>query len=144
MKLRICVHFSKSNPYYQGRQFKMHFFFFFFNYACFYTPQNSVWGVYRSQLVCRSVRRSVGRSVCSFLSALFLINYWTNFIQTSQVNSVSSRDVHMKCWLWFIDFSLSYGPFMKFLVLHSCDINLFCDKELLEGMITISDSSSLT
>ena len=77
-----------------------------------YTPQNSVWGVYRSQLVGRSVRRSV----CSFLSALFLINYWTNFIQTSQVNSVSSRDVHMKCWLWFIDFSLSYGPFMKFLV----------------------------
>ena len=62
------------------------------------------------------VRPSVHRSVCSFLSALFLINYWTNFIQTSQVNSVSSRDVHMKCWLWFIDFSLSYGPFMKFLV----------------------------
>ena len=101
-------------------------------------PQNSVWRVYRSQLV----GRSVGPSVCSFLSALFLINYWTNFIQTSQVNSVSSRDVHMKCWLWFIDFSLSYGPFMKFLVLHSCDINLFCDKELLGGMITFSDSSS--
>ena len=59
---------------------------------------------------------SVGPSVCSFLSALFLINYWTNFIQTSLVNLVSSRDVHMKCWLWFIDFSLSYGPFMKFLV----------------------------
>ena len=57
-----------------------------------------------------------------------------NFIQTSQVNSVSSRDVHMKCWLWFIDFSLSYGP--------SCDINLFCDKELFGGMITFSDSSS--
>ena len=59
---------------------------------------------------------SVGQSVCSSLSALFLMNYWTDFIQTSQVNSVSSRDVHMKCWLWFIDFSLSYGPFMKFLV----------------------------
>ena len=68
------------------------------------------------RLVCRSVGPSVGWSVCSFLSALFLINYWTNFIQTSQVNSVSSRDVHMKCWLWFIDFSLSYGPFMRFLV----------------------------
>ena len=78
---------------------------------CHYTPQNS-W----SQLVGRSVRPSVGQSVCSFLSALFLINYWTNFIQTSQVNSVSSRDVLMKCWLWFIDFSLSYGPLMKFLV----------------------------
>ena len=77
-----------------------------------YTPQNSVWGVYRNQFIGRSVRRSV----CSFLSALFLINYWTNFIQTSQVNSVSSRDVRMKCWLWFIDFLLSYGPFMKFLV----------------------------
>ena len=76
---------------------------------------------------------SVRPSVCSFLSALFLINYWTNFIQTSQVNLVSSRDVHMKCWLWFIDLSLSYGPFMKFLVLHSCDNNLFCDKELLGG-----------
>ena len=76
----------------------------------YYTPQNSVWGVYRSQLVGQSVRRSV----CSFLSALFLINYWTNFIQTSQVNSVSSRDVHMKCWLWFIDFSQSYGPFTYF------------------------------
>ena len=63
-----------------------------------------------------SIRLSVHLSVCSFLSALFLINYWTNFIQTSQVNSVSSRDVHVKCWLWFIDFSLSYGPFMKFLV----------------------------
>ena len=63
-----------------------------------------------------SVHPSICRSVCSFLSALFLINYWTNFIQTSQVNSVSSRDMHMKCWLWFIDFSLSYGPFMKFLV----------------------------
>ena len=83
-------------------------------------PPKSVWGVYRSRLVGRSVRPSVGRSVrqsvCSFLSALFLINYWTNFIQTSQLNSVSSRDVHMKCWLWLIDFSLSYGPFMKFLV----------------------------
>ena len=78
----------------------------------YYTSQNSVWGLYRSQLV----GPSVGRSVCSFLSALFLINFWTNFIQTSQVNSVSSRDVHMKYWLWFIDFSLSYGPFMKFLV----------------------------
>ena len=22
----------------------------------------------------------------------------------------------MKCWLWFIDFSLIYGPFMKFVV----------------------------
>ena len=63
-----------------------------------------------------SVGPSVRRSVCSFLSALFLINYRTNFIQTSQVNSLSSRDVHMKCWLWFIDFSLSYGPFLKFLV----------------------------
>ena len=75
-------------------------------------PKTLFGGVYRSQLVGPSVRPSV----CSFLSALFLINYWTNFIQTSQVNSVSSRDVHMKCWLWFIDFSLSYGPFMKFLV----------------------------
>ena len=82
----------------------------------YYTPQYSVSGVYRSQLVGRLVRPSVGRSVCSFLSALFLINYWTNFIQTLQVNLVSSRDVHMKCWLWLIDFSLSYGPFMKFIV----------------------------
>ena len=79
-------------------------------------PKTLFGGVYRSQLVGRSVRLSVRWSVCSFLSTLFLINYWTNFIQTSQVNSVSSRDVHMKCWLWFIDFSLSYGPFMKFLV----------------------------
>ena len=77
-------------------------------------PQNSVWGGYIG--VSLSVSLSVRQSVCSFLSALFLINYWTNFIQTSQVNSVSSRDVHMKCWLWFIEFSLSYGPFMKFLV----------------------------
>ena len=86
-------------------------FYPFRELSAIYTPK-TVWGVYRSQLV----GLSVGRSVCSFLSALFLINYWTNFIQTSQVNSVSSRDVHMKCWLWFIDFSLSYGPFMKFLV----------------------------
>ena len=61
-----------------------------------------------------SVPLSVRWWVCSFLSAVFLINYWTNFIQTSQVNSVSSRDVHMKFWLWFIDFSLSYGPFTYF------------------------------
>ena len=27
--------------------------------------------------------------------------------------------------------------------MHSCDINLFCDKDLLGGMITFSDSSSL-
>ena len=87
-------------------------FFFFF----LIPPKTLFWGVYRSQLVGRSVRPSVRPSVCSFLSALFLINYWTNFIQTSQVNSVSSRDVHMKGWLWFNDFSLSYGPFMKFLV----------------------------
>ena len=26
LKLRPCVHYSKSNPYYQGRQFKMHFY----------------------------------------------------------------------------------------------------------------------
>ena len=82
-----------------------------------YTPQNSVGGYIGVGLsVGRSVRPSVRRSVCRFLSALFLINYWTIFIQTSKVNSLSSRDVHMKCWLWFIDFSLSYGPFMKFLV----------------------------
>ena len=62
-----------------------------------------------------SVGPSIRRSV-AFCPLYFVINYWTNFIQTSQVNSVSSRDVHMKCWLWFIDFSLSYGPFMKFLV----------------------------
>ena len=28
LKLRVCVHFPKSNPYYQGRQFKMLFFYF--------------------------------------------------------------------------------------------------------------------
>ena len=32
----VCVHYPKSNPYYQGRQFKMHFFFFFQNYASFF------------------------------------------------------------------------------------------------------------
>ena len=31
-KLRVCVPYPKSNPYYQGRQFKMHFFQ---NYAPF-------------------------------------------------------------------------------------------------------------
>ena len=31
---------------------------------------------------------------------------------------------------------------LQSLSLHSCDINLFCDKELLGGMITFSDSSS--
>ena len=105
-----------------------------FSKGIFLYPPKLCLGVCRSQLVGRSVRPSVcpsvRRSVCSFLSTLFLINYWTNFIQTSQVNSVSSRDVHMKCWLWFIDFSLSYAPFM------------FCDKELFGGMITFSDSSS--
>ena len=78
--------------------------------ALIFMPPKTLFGGYIG------VSLSVGRSVCSFLSALFLINYWTNFIQTSQVNSVSSTDVHMKCWLWFIDFSLSYSPFMKFLV----------------------------
>ena len=78
-----------------------------------YTPKTLFGGYIGVSL---SVSPSVHWSVCSFLSALFLINYWTNFILTSQVNSVSSRDVHMKCWLWFIDFSLSYGPSMKFLV----------------------------
>ena len=28
LKLGICVQYPKSNPYYQGRQFKMQFFFF--------------------------------------------------------------------------------------------------------------------
>ena len=28
LKLGICVHYPKSNLYYQGRQFKMHFFLF--------------------------------------------------------------------------------------------------------------------
>ena len=27
LKLGVCVHYPESNPYYQGRQFKMHFFF---------------------------------------------------------------------------------------------------------------------
>ena len=35
-------------------------------------------------------------------------------------------------------------PLLLSLILHSCDINLFCDKELLGGLITFSDSSSLT
>ena len=104
-----------------------------------YPPKkrNSVWGVYRSQLVGRSVRPSVRQSVCSFLSALFLINYWTNFIQTSQVNSVLSRGVHMKCWLWFIDFSLSYGPFMKFLV---CSLS----HQLLEDLVQTTQIDSVS
>ena len=89
-------------------------------FICFFVikPPKTLFGEYIgvSLSVGLSIRPSVGRSVCRFLSALFLINYQTNFIQTSQLNSVSNRDVHMKCWLWFIDFSLSYGPFMKFLV----------------------------
>ena len=28
LKLGVCVHYPKSNPYYQERQFKMLFFFF--------------------------------------------------------------------------------------------------------------------
>ena len=28
LKLGVCVYYPKSSPYYQGRQFKMHFFFF--------------------------------------------------------------------------------------------------------------------
>ena len=27
LKLRTCVHYTKNHPYYQGRQFKMQFFF---------------------------------------------------------------------------------------------------------------------
>ena len=34
VKLGICVHYPKSNPYDQGRQFKLHFFQ---NYAPFST-----------------------------------------------------------------------------------------------------------
>ena len=37
LKLGIFVHYPKSNPCYQGRQFKMHFFFFFQNNAPFLT-----------------------------------------------------------------------------------------------------------
>ena len=79
----------------------------------FFIPPKTLFARYVgvSLSVGRSVRLSVRRSVCSFLSTLFLINYWTNFIQTSQVNSVSSRDVHMKCWLWFIDFFTELCPF---------------------------------
>ena len=33
LKLGVCVHYRKSNPYYQERQFN--FFFFFQNYAAF-------------------------------------------------------------------------------------------------------------
>ena len=35
LKLGVCVHYPKSNPCYQGRQFKMHFFLQ--NYAPFLT-----------------------------------------------------------------------------------------------------------
>ena len=50
LNLRVSVHYSKSNAYYQGRQFKMHFFFFFqnspFSTKTFYTlsstPQRSI------------------------------------------------------------------------------------------------------
>ena len=69
--------------------------------ALIFIPPKTLLGGYIG--VGLSVDLSVHWSVCTFLSALFLINYWTNFIQTSQVNSVSSRDVHMKCWLWFIE-----------------------------------------
>ena len=34
LKLGACIHYPKSNPYYQGRQFKM--LFFFQNYAPFF------------------------------------------------------------------------------------------------------------
>ena len=78
--------------------------------AFLYPPKTLFWGGGYIG-VSLSVGPSVRRSVCSFLSALFLINHWTNFIQTSQVNSVSSRDVHIKCWLWFIDFFTELWPF---------------------------------
>ena len=40
---------------------------------------------------CLSVRPLVGSI---FLSMLDLSNHWTNFIQTSQIHSIYSKDVH--------------------------------------------------
>ena len=36
LKLGKCVHYPKSNPYYQGRQFKIFLFFFSQNHALFF------------------------------------------------------------------------------------------------------------
>ena len=87
------------------------------------------------QSICLSACLPVRPSVCSFfLSALDLCNYSTNFVQTSQVDSIYRKDVHsihvhkdvhgihvrkdvhsihVLC-SWFIEFTLSFRPLMKF------------------------------
>ena len=39
----LCVHHPNRNPYYQGRQFKMHFFFFFFSELCPFFDLQKLW-----------------------------------------------------------------------------------------------------
>ena len=50
LKLKLCVHHPKSNPYCQGRQFKMHF----------YAPVWKDWGhIVLPSSVCLSVHQSL-------------------------------------------------------------------------------------
>ena len=48
--------------------------------------------------------------VCSFclLSALDLSSYLTNFVQSSEIHSIQSEDVHTIFWSWSIEFSMSH------------------------------------
>ena len=66
--------------------------------------------------VCPSVRPSVFVFFSSFFCvfALDLSNYWTIFIQTSQIDSIHGKDVHIVFRSWFIELLLKYCPLMKF------------------------------
>ena len=77
---------------------KVFFFFLFSTFSkLFISPKTMSWEVYRSQLVCLSVYRSV----CSFsvclsissieLSLLDLSSYWTNLVQTSQIDQYRAK-----------------------------------------------------
>ena len=55
------------------------------------------------------------RPICSFfLSSLDLSYYCTNVIQTSQIDSLYSKDLHIIFWSRFIEFSMGFCPLMKF------------------------------
>ena len=84
------------------------------------SPPKKCLGVYRSRFVAPAVHLPVRRSV----TTSDLSNYRTNFVQTSQTDSirVHGKDVHIIFWSRFNDFFRVLLPFDEICIYHSRSI----------------------